>query len=150
MERSCRLLHGQPRQPFEWNYFLLLRMVLTNKKRNLRKYSVVFFKSIFQKKKLFGKPCIYIYFFFLFLLLINILFIFIIFFFTFIIIKSFLHTYLLYAIKKKKKIENQQVSSKHLRFLFQTNHVKTGSSFLGIVKKKKCENKLLWVFLMIS
>ena len=23
-DRSCRLLHGQPRQPFEWNYFPLL------------------------------------------------------------------------------------------------------------------------------
>ena len=42
----CRLLHGH-----EWNYFPLLtgRIVLSNKKRNLRKYSVVFFKA-FSKK----------------------------------------------------------------------------------------------------
>ena len=32
-------------------------IVLSNKKRNLRKYSVVFFKA-FSKKKLFGGPCI--------------------------------------------------------------------------------------------
>ena len=51
LDRSCRLLHGQPRQPFEWNYFILLtgRIVLSNRKRNLRKYSVVFLSS-FQKK----------------------------------------------------------------------------------------------------
>ena len=55
LERSCRLLHGQPKQPFEWNYFPLLNgsIVLSNKKRNLRKYSVVFFLSIFKKKKRF-------------------------------------------------------------------------------------------------
>ena len=39
---DCRLLHAQPRQPFEWNYIPLLtgRIILSNKKRNLRKYSV--------------------------------------------------------------------------------------------------------------
>ena len=49
------------RQPFEWNYFPLLigRIILSNKKRNLRKYSVVIFKA-FSKKKVFGGPCIYI------------------------------------------------------------------------------------------
>ena len=33
LDRSCRLLHGQPRQPLEWNYFPLLtgRIVLSNK-----------------------------------------------------------------------------------------------------------------------
>ena len=52
MNQLCSLLHGQLRQPFEWNYFLLLtgRIVLSNKKRNLRKYSEVFFKH-FPKKK---------------------------------------------------------------------------------------------------
>ena len=41
---TCRLLHDQLRQLFEWNYFplLTLRIVLLNKKRNLRKYSIVF------------------------------------------------------------------------------------------------------------
>ena len=55
-ERSSRLLHGQPRQPFEWNYFPLLtgRIVLSNKTRNLRKYSV--FLSIFQKKSYLADP----------------------------------------------------------------------------------------------
>ena len=55
MDRSCRLLHGQSRQLFEWNYFPLLTrsIVLSNKQRSLREYL-----SIFQKqKKLFGKPC---------------------------------------------------------------------------------------------
>ena len=35
---------GQPRQSFEWNYFPLLtgRILLSNKKSNFRKYSVVF------------------------------------------------------------------------------------------------------------
>ena len=49
---SCRLLHCRPSQSFEWNYFPLLieRIVLSNKIRNFRKYSVVFFVSIFQKK----------------------------------------------------------------------------------------------------
>ena len=53
VETSCRLLHGQPKQPFVWNYFPLLtgRIVLSNKKRNLNIYSVVFFKH-FQKKYL--------------------------------------------------------------------------------------------------
>ena len=61
MDRSCRLLHGQPRQPFEWNYFPLLtgRIVLSNKKRNLRRYSVVCFFKDFPKKNVFGGPCIY-------------------------------------------------------------------------------------------
>ena len=38
------LLLGQSRQPFEWNYFPLLtgKIILSNKKRNLGKYSVVF------------------------------------------------------------------------------------------------------------
>ena len=54
-----RMKFCQPRQPFEWNYFPLLteRIVLSNKKRNLRKFSVVFL-SIFHKKKVFGGPCI--------------------------------------------------------------------------------------------
>ena len=60
MERSFRLLHGQPRQPFEWIYFPLLsgRIVLSNKKWNFRKYSVFFLKQFPKKKKLFGGPCI--------------------------------------------------------------------------------------------
>ena len=39
------LKNWQPRQPFEWYDFPLLtgKIVLSNKKRNLRKYSVVFF-----------------------------------------------------------------------------------------------------------
>ena len=46
-------------QPFELNYFPLLtgRIVLSNKKINLGKYSIVFL-SIFQKK-VFGGPYIY-------------------------------------------------------------------------------------------
>ena len=56
MDRSCSLLHGQPRQPFVWNYFPLLtgKIVLSNKKRNLRKYSVFFLKHFPKKKKVFG------------------------------------------------------------------------------------------------
>ena len=56
MDRSCRLLHGQPRQPYQWNYFPLLtgRIVLSNKKRNLRKYSVVL--VAFSKKKSYLGP----------------------------------------------------------------------------------------------
>ena len=52
MDRSCKLMHGQPRQPFNWNYFPLLtgRIVLSNKKANLRKYSAVVFKAISKKK----------------------------------------------------------------------------------------------------
>ena len=52
------LKNGQPRQPFEWNYFTLLtgRIVLSNKKRNLRKYSVFFFIH-FPIKKVFCEPC---------------------------------------------------------------------------------------------
>ena len=74
MNRSRRILHGQSRQPFEWNYFPLLteRIKLSNKKRNLRKYSVVFFFKAFSKKnKLFCGPCISrnVYFFLLLLLL---------------------------------------------------------------------------------
>ena len=44
---------ASPWQPFGWNYFRLLtgRIVHSNKKRNLRKYSVVFFLKHFQKKK---------------------------------------------------------------------------------------------------
>ena len=58
MDRSCSLLHGQPRQPFEWNYFPILteRIVLPIKKRNLRKYSVVFFLKHFPKKRYFADP----------------------------------------------------------------------------------------------
>ena len=54
------LLHGQPRQPFEWNYFPLLtgRIILSNKKSNLRKYSVFFFKHFPKKKMVLGGPCI--------------------------------------------------------------------------------------------
>ena len=54
-----RVGYCQPRQPFECNCFPLLtgRIVLTNKKRNLRKYSVVFFLKHFPKKKVFGGPC---------------------------------------------------------------------------------------------
>ena len=35
MDRSCRLLPGQPKQPFEWNYFPILtaRIVLKKKKK---------------------------------------------------------------------------------------------------------------------
>ena len=52
-------VHGQPSPPFEGYYFPLLtgRIVLSNEKRNLRKYSVVFLKH-FQKKEVFGGPCI--------------------------------------------------------------------------------------------
>ena len=58
MNRLCRLLHGQPRQPFEWNYFPLLngRIVLSYKKRNLRKYSVAFFLKHFPKKWNLANP----------------------------------------------------------------------------------------------
>ena len=53
----CRLLHGQPREPLPWNYFPLLtgRIVLANKKRNLRKYSIVLFKA-FPKKGYLAEP----------------------------------------------------------------------------------------------
>ena len=34
------------------------RIVPSNKKRNLRKYSIVFLKHFPKKKKLFGEPCI--------------------------------------------------------------------------------------------
>ena len=56
-----RLPHGQLRQPFEWNYFPLLteRIELSNKKINLRIYSVVFFLNHFPKKKLFDRRYIY-------------------------------------------------------------------------------------------
>ena len=55
MDRSCRLLHGQTRRPFEWNYFPLLtgRIVLSNKKRNF---------NAFSKKKVFGGPKLIWYF----------------------------------------------------------------------------------------
>ena len=55
---SCRLLHGQPRQPFKWNYIPLLtgRLALSNEKRNLRKYSVVFVYNIFKKKSFLADP----------------------------------------------------------------------------------------------
>ena len=53
-----RLLHGQPRQPFELNYFPLLNkmIVLSNKKRNLRIYSSVFFKYFPKKTKYLADP----------------------------------------------------------------------------------------------
>ena len=49
---------GPPRQPFEWNYFPLLTgsVVLSNKNISLRKYSVDFFKNIFQKKRYLAEP----------------------------------------------------------------------------------------------
>ena len=49
--KKCRLF----REPFEWNYFPLLngRIVLSNKKWNLRIYSVVFLKHF--KKKVIGR-----------------------------------------------------------------------------------------------
>ena len=50
--RSCRLMHGQPRQPFEWNYFI----DLSNNKRYFRKYSVHFFFKAFSKKVIW-QPC---------------------------------------------------------------------------------------------
>ena len=42
----CRLLHGQPRQPFELNYFPLLngRIVLSNKRQKFEKIFSSFFK----------------------------------------------------------------------------------------------------------
>ena len=42
---GCWLLHGKPRQPFEWNYFLLLtgRIVLSNKKKKFEKIFNSFF-----------------------------------------------------------------------------------------------------------
>ena len=48
---------ASPGQPFEWNYFPLLtgRIVLSNKKRNFKKYSVVWFEH-FPKKKIYGGP----------------------------------------------------------------------------------------------
>ena len=51
MDLSCRLLHGQPKQPFEWNYFPLLtrRIVLSNKERSFEKIFISFL-SISQKK----------------------------------------------------------------------------------------------------
>ena len=58
MKRSCRLLHGQPRQPFEWNYFPLLtgRIVLWE---IFEKIFCNFFFKAFSKKKVFGGPYIY-------------------------------------------------------------------------------------------
>ena len=53
---------GQPKQPFELSYLSLLtvKIVLSNKKkRNLRKYSIVFFKA-FSKKKLFVGLCTFV------------------------------------------------------------------------------------------
>ena len=46
------------RQPFEWNYFPLVneRIVLSSKKRNLGKYSVVFFLKHFPKKRYLADP----------------------------------------------------------------------------------------------
>ena len=57
--KMCRrLLHGQPKQPFELNYFPLLTgiLILSNKKRNLRKYSVVFLKHFPKKKRYLANP----------------------------------------------------------------------------------------------
>ena len=55
----CWLLHGQLGQPFERKYFPLLtgRIVLSNKKRNLRNYSVY---SIFQKKEVIWRNLYFI------------------------------------------------------------------------------------------
>ena len=63
MDRSCRLLHGLSRQPFEWNYFPLLtgRIVLSSKKRDLRKYSVFFFKH-FPKKKVIWRALYFVFY----------------------------------------------------------------------------------------
>ena len=49
---SCKPLHGQPRQSFEWNYFPLLtgRIVLLNKKKKFGKILRVVFLKHFQKK----------------------------------------------------------------------------------------------------
>ena len=60
--KNCRLLHGQPRQPFEWNYFPLLtrRIVLSNTKWNLRKYSAFFLKH-FPRKKYLWDPIVFLF-----------------------------------------------------------------------------------------
>ena len=44
---------GQPRQPFEWNYFPLLteRIVLSNKKKKFEKIFRSFFKAFSNKKR---------------------------------------------------------------------------------------------------
>ena len=60
LDQSCRLLHGHGRgSHLNEIIFPILtrRIVLSNKKRNLRKYSVVFFKA-FSKKKVFDGPTI--------------------------------------------------------------------------------------------
>ena len=56
-DRVGWLLHGQSRQPFKWNYFPLLtgRIVLWNKKGNLRKYSDFFYLH-FPKKRYLADP----------------------------------------------------------------------------------------------
>ena len=58
LDRSCRLLHGQLRQPFEGNYFPSLtgRIVLSNKIKNWRKYSAVYFKAFPTKKRYLSSP----------------------------------------------------------------------------------------------
>ena len=50
----CRLLYGQPSQPFEWNYFPLLigRIVILNKKKEFKKIFSSFL-GIFQKRKVY-------------------------------------------------------------------------------------------------
>ena len=67
MNRSCRLLHGQPRQPFEWKYFSLLTemIVLSNKKKKFEKIFSSFFKH-FPKRKVIWRT-LYYFFFFLYL-----------------------------------------------------------------------------------
>ena len=53
LNRSCRLLHGQPKKPFEWNCFPLLtgRIVLSKQKKNFKKIFSSFFFKHFPKKK---------------------------------------------------------------------------------------------------
>ena len=57
MDRSSRLLHGQPRHLFERNYFPLLtkRIVLSNKKKFEKIFSRFFWRH-FQKKKYSADP----------------------------------------------------------------------------------------------
>ena len=58
LDRSYRLLHGQPRQPFEWNYFPFLTgsIVLSNKKKKFEKIFRSFFKHFPKKKRYFADP----------------------------------------------------------------------------------------------
>ena len=56
--RSRRLLHGQPRQPFEWNYFSLLtgRIVHWNKKKEIWENIQKFLLKHFLKKMYLADP----------------------------------------------------------------------------------------------